>query len=452
MIERGANAFRLNFSHGTHADHARSVENIRGAAEDTGKPVAIIQDLQGPRLRTGPLQGDKEVELQRGDQVTIAPGDFEGNADRLSTNYDRLPDEVKSGDRVLLRDGMIELQVRQVEGCEVRCEVTLGGSLGEHQGINLPGVDLSISSPTDKDLRDLEFGVEHDLDYVALSFVRGLDDIRQLKGELEKHSADIPVIAKIEKPEALRRLKDIIDAADGVMVARGDLGIEMKTESVPVAQKKIIRAANAHAVPVITATQMLESMVKNPRPTRAEASDVANAILDGTDALMLSGETAIGQYPVEAVEMMRLIGERTRRLLRDEAFAAYPPPDLPGNHRTEAVATAACTAAENLEARAVVVFTLTGTTARFISQRRPTVPVFALTPNLRTRRRLALLWGVLPVDVPVFENTDQMIQQGDRRLQELGLTETGDTVVCVAGASTNTPGGTDMLKIHTVGA
>ena len=453
MIAGGADAFRLNFSHGTHEDHSRSVEMIRVAVEETGKPVAIIQDLQGPRLRTGPLAGGQEVELRRGTKITLAPGDFEGNAERVSTNYDRLPDEVKPGDDILLRDGMIELRVRHVQGREVRCEVLLGGQLGEHEGINLPGVDLSISSPTEKDVRDLKFAFEHDLDYVALSFVRGPGDIRRLKQELREYDgngAALPVIAKIEKPEALRKLNGIIEAADGVMVARGDLGIEMKTEAVPVAQKKIIRTANAHAVPVITATQMLESMVEHPRPTRAEASDVANAILDGTDAVMLSGETAIGKHPLEAVEMMRLIGQRTRRLLRDQAFAAYPPPDLPGKERTEAVATAACTAAEELEARAIAVFTLTGTTARYISQRRPSVPVFALTPNPRTQRRLALLWGVIPVEVSIFESTDQMIQRGDRRLRELKLVETGDTVVCVAGASTNTPGGTDMLKIHTV--
>jgi len=451
MITRGADAFRLNFSHGTHADHARYVEMIRAAADEAGKPVAIIQDLQGPRLRTGPLKGGEKFQLERGDRVTIVPGDFEGSAEKLSTNYERLPEEVEPGDKILLRDGMIELKVREVQGREVRCEVALGGMLGEHQGINLPGVDLSISSPTQKDLEDLQFAVEHELDYIALSFVRGRDDVRRVKEELDAQGADIPVIAKIEKPEAVRRLEGIVKASDGIMVARGDLGIEMRAEDVPVAQKRIIRTSNAHAVPVITATQMLESMVEQPRPTRAEASDVANAILDGTDAVMLSGETAIGKHPAKTVEMMRLIGERTRRLLRDQAFAAYPPPDLSGQTETEAVAVAACAAAEDLNARAVVVFTLTGTTARYISQRRPTMPVFALTPNPATEKRLALLWGVIPVRVPVFESTDQMIQQGDRRLQGLGLTKTGDTVVCVAGASTNTPGGTDMLKIHSVG-
>lgn len=451
MITRGADAFRLNFSHGTHADHARYVEMIRAAADEAGKPVAIIQDLQGPRLRTGPLKGGEKVQLERGDRVNIVPGDFEGSAEKLSTNYERLPEEVEPGDNILLRDGMIELKVREVQGRQVRCEVALGGTLGEHQGINLPGVDLSISSPTEKDLEDLQFAVEHELDYIALSFVRGPDDVRRVKEELDAQGADIPVIAKIEKPEAVRRLAGIVEASGGIMVARGDLGIEMRAEDVPVAQKRIIRTSNAHAVPVITATQMLESMVEQPRPTRAEASDVANAILDGTDAVMLSGETAIGKHPAKTVEMMRLIGERTRRLLRDQAFAAYPPPDFSGQTETEAVAVAACAAAEDLNARAVVVFTLTGTTARYISQRRPTMPVFALTPNPATEKRLALLWGVIPVRVPVFESTDQMIQQGDRRLQGLGLTKTGDTVVCVAGASTNTPGGTDMLKIHSVG-
>jgi pyruvate kinase len=328
--------------------------------------------------------------------------------------------------------------------------VTLGGTLGEHKGINLPGVDMTISAPTEKDLADLCFGLDRGVDYVALSFVRSADDVLRLKQAMVEHAGEdgaVPVVAKIEKPEALGNLDDILTAADAVMVARGDLGIEMRTEEVPVVQKRIIREANRWGVPAITATQMLESMVDAPRPTRAEASDVANAILDGTDAVMLSEETSVGRYPVEAVGVMDRIARRAERLHRDYRM---PAPDVATVHNAQqhALARAACAVADELDAIGIVPFTMTGGTARYVSQRRPDTRIFALTPCERTCRRLNLFWGVHPVRFEEFETTDEMVRRGEERLRELGIAGPGDTVVYVAGANTNTPGGTDVLKIH----
>jgi pyruvate kinase len=366
LAKAGVDVFRLNFSHGTRRSHAEAVEHIRRVREGLGRPIALMQDLQGPRIRTGRLAGGGPIDLPAGARLVIAAGDFEGDAKRIATTYVDLARDVKAGDTILLSDGLIELLVEDVKGPEIVCRVVDGDQLGEHKGMNLPGVELSIHSPTDKDLEDLAFGVELGVDAVALSFVRSADDVRRLKAELARLGApDVPVIAKIERPEAVERVESILECADGVMVARGDLGIEMPPETVPAAQKHIIAAANRAGAPVITATQMLDSMVHNRRPTRAEASDVANAILDGTDAVMLSAETAVGSHPVEA-----------------------------------------------------------------------------------TYRRLALVWGVHPVLFPVFDSTDEMIERGEARLLELGLAHVGDTMVCVAGASTNTAGGTDMLKIH----
>jgi pyruvate kinase len=449
MVAAGVDVFRLNFSHGDHEAHARYVQMVREAAEEADGPVAIMQDLQGPRIRTGRLAGGP-LELAPGDELTLRPGDFPGDREAIAVSYDPLARDVEAGDRIMLSDGMIELSVLSAEGDAVRCRVEVGGSLGENEGINLPGVALSISAPTEKDLCDLRFGVEQGVDYVALSFVQTADDVRRLKNAMAECGCEDgpPVVAKIEKPEAVENLRDILQAADGVMVARGDLGIEMPTEAVPAAQKRIIRMANRLGVPVITATQMLESMVESPRPTRAEASDVANAILDGTDAVMLSGETSVGRYPLEAVRIMDRIARRIEGLWRAEA-GPHPPDveevDRPQQH---ALAEAACAIAEKLGAAAVVSFTLTGGTAGYISQRRPDTPIYALTPDERTYRRLALLWGVEPVMLDVFESTDEMIEQGRERLLERGLVSSGDVVVYVAGASTNTPGGTDMLKIQ----
>ena len=450
MVLAGTDVFRLNFSHGTHSQHAGAIELVRRVAAQTDRPVAVMQDLQGPRIRTGALRDRAGIELEPGQRVTIAPGDFLGDAHRISTTYAGLAHDVSPGDTILVSDGMIELKVTSVEGQEVHCEVTVGDVLGEHKGMNLPGVDLSISSPTSKDLEDLAFGLRHGVDYLALSFVRSADNIMRLKAGMSRQGADaaqVPIIAKIERPEAVENLDSILEHVAGVMVARGDLGIEMPTESVPGMQKKIIAAANAACVPVITATQMLDSMVHRRRPTRAEASDVANAILDGTDAVMLSAETAIGRYPLAAVQTMARIAEEAERL-----FEARPAGGAAARGavavRQSALARAACRIAEEVGAKGVVAFTMTGATARYVSQQRPSFPVYALTPNEATCRQLALVWGVRPMVFPVFGDTDEMIERGEARLLEAGLASIGDTMVCVAGASTRTPGGTDMIKIQ----
>ena len=458
LIRAGVDVFRLNFSHGDHEEHAGYIRIIREAAQETGQPVGIMQDLQGPRIRTGLLRGHKPVMLKEGAEVTVrggapegAAGDFDGDAAEFAVTYDGLHSDVKPGGSILLADGMIELVVLKVEGASVRCRVKTGGELGEHKGVNLPGIKLHIAVPTAKDVEDLHFGMDQRVDFVALSFVCSAADVVRLKKEMRSYGgpdAELPVIPKIERPEALDNLEEILAASDGVMVARGDLGIEMRTELVPGVQKKIIRMANSMGVPVITATQMLESMVSSPRPTRAEAADVANAILDGTDAVMLSAETSVGRYPATAAQTMDCIARETETHRREEGGCAAPDIKVVANAPEHALATAACMVADTLKAAGIVPFTITGATARYVSQRRPDAPIFALTPEERTLRRLTLLWGVTPVLVEVYESTDEMIKRGRARLLEMKLVAPGDTVVYLAGASTRTPGGSDMLKIE----
>ncbi len=451
LIQAGVDVFRLNFSHGDHETHAGYIRTIRRVAEEFRSPVAILQDLQGPRIRTGALRGGEPVNLEEGAEVTLRYGEFEGDAEAIAVNYRHLAEDVNAGDRIMLSDGLIELEVREAGAEQVRCRVLVGGSLDEHQGINLPGVRLSISSPTQRDLEDLRFGIAHDVDFVALSFVQTAGDVLRLRSAVKEaagEKVELPIIPKIEKPEAVENLREILLVSDGVMVARGDLGIEMRTEEVPAVQKRIIRTANRLGRPVITATQMLESMVESPRPTRAEASDVANAILDGTDAVMLSAETSIGRYPVEAVRMMDRIAREIEGHLGEDGGPPAPDVEEITDKTQHALARAACMVARRVGAAGIVPFTITGGTARYVSQRRPGAPILALTPEEKTFRRLALLWGVRPVMLEVFETTDEMIEQGHRRLQELELVSAGDSVVYVAGASTQTPGGADMLKIQ----
>ena len=451
LIRAGVDVFRLNFSHGDHEQHAEYIRIIREAADEAGQPVGIMQDLQGPRIRTGLLRGHKAVTLKEGAEVTVRAGNFEGDAEELAVSYDGLHSDVKPGCSILLADGMLELTVLKVEGVRVRCRVKTGGELGEHKGVNLPGVKLCIAVPTEKDVEDLHFGMDRGVDFVALSFVCSAADVLRLKKEMRSYGgpdAELPVIPKIERPEALDNLREILSASEGVMVARGDLGIEMRTEMVPGVQKKIIHMANALGVPVITATQMLESMVSSPRPTRAEAADVANAILDGTDAVMLSAETSVGRYPTTAAQTMDCIARETEKHRREECAYVAPEADVVANAPEHALATAACMVADKLKAAGIVPFTITGATARYVSQRRPDAPIFALTPEERTFRRMTLLWGVTPVLLEVFKTTDEMINRGRARLLEMKLVSPPDTVIYLAGASTGTPGGSDMLKIE----
>jgi pyruvate kinase len=449
LLDAGMDVVRLNFSHGTPAEHAQRLRLVRRLARERGKTLAILQDLQGPKLRTGRLERGAPVELSAGARVTLTTRPVAGNARRIPTSFRSLPREVKPGSRILLSDGLIELRVEQVKDRDVVCQVVEGGELGEHKGINLPGLPLKISALTAKDRGDLEFGIQHGVDYVALSFVRRPEDVLQLKRLLARAGRDIPVVAKLEKPEAIDRLDEILRVADAVMVARGDLGVELPPETVPVIQKRIIARANALKVPVIVATQMLESMTEHSRPTRAEASDVANAIFDGADALMLSAETATGQYPVEAVRMMaRIISAAeaspryawyARRRAADETLSV-----------PEAVSESVAHMAEELNLKAIAVFTQSGSSARLVSKSRPRAPVFAFSPLPQILRRTALYWGVIPVGMPHVQSTDRMVEGAARLLRARDAVEPGDLIAVVAGTPIARRGTTNLLKVHRI--
>ena len=447
LVVAGMDVARLNFSHGTHADHASRVASIRRSSRVYKKPIAILADLQGPKIRTGPLQNARPIRLRFGQRFIITTKHIVGTPEGVSTTYRALPESVQKGDRILLRDGEIALRVLSKHGQEVVCQVENGGDLGEHQGINLPGVKLKIPSLTPKDRVDLAFALEQGANYIALSFVRSAADVRAAKSIIARSGKDTRVIAKLEKPEAIADLEEILSAADGVMIARGDLGVEMPLETVPVVQKQIISKARDALVPVITATQMLDSMQKNPRPTRAEASDVANAIFDGSDALMLSGETAAGQYPLESVVMMdRIIREAEANAKRD-----LRPTRVEHLHIGEAIAEAICHAAEELHMKLVVVFTESGLSARLVSKYRPRAPIVAFSPNRDTRRRLSLLWGVLPRRIVGIHSVEQLAKVAEKRLREEKLVQKGDIVGIISGTPFGARGTTNLIRLLRIG-
>lgn len=444
LIRAGMDAARLNFSHGDRKDHARRIKLIRGEAAKAGKHIAIIQDLQGPKLRVGEMKNDA-VPLQRGDTVTLTTKKVIGTNELISLTYPRLTKDLKIGDTVLLDDGRLELRVAKKNAHTLSCRIVRGGVLRSRKGVNLPGTHLSLPSLSRKDKEDLRFGVKQGMDYIALSFVRSAEDILRTRRFIRSLGANIPIIAKIEKPEAILNLDEIIRASDGVMVARGDLGVEMSPEQVPLLQKKIINACNAAEKPVITATQMLESMIENPQPTRAEASDVANAILDGTDCVMLSGETAMGKYPVQAVAVMARIAAQAETSLS---------PTAPDTHITgadESVAHAACRAAEEQRAQAIVTFTQSGSTALLVSKHRPRMRVIAPTPFERVARKVSLYWGVTPVILKAKKTTDDMIASVESIMLKKKLAKRKDVIVITAGVPINVAGSTNMMKIHCVG-
>jgi pyruvate kinase len=450
LMRLGMDVARLNFSHGSHDDHAHNIQRLRRAAEREGRTICILQDLQGPKIRTGKLENHEPILLQTGSVVTITPKDVPGNAERISTTFPDLARELTIGARILLSDGLIELRVRAVRGDDVLCDVLNGGPLGEHKGINLPGVALSIPALTEKDRADLEFGLKHGVDAVATSFVRTAADVQLAKQILAAHRSDIPVIAKLEKPQAIDHLEEILEAADGVMVARGDLGVEMAPEKVPVIQKYIIRRAGVWRRPVITATQMLESMVENPRPTRAEASDVANAIFDGTDAVMLSAETASGAYPRESVAIMaRIVVEA------ESNMADFMQPRRRRENRSLSVAETICEAishsAEDLPMGAIAVFTETGNTARMISKYRPQTPIYAFTHSEPVLRRMNLYWGVHPVRCEQAHSAEEMVNLAERDLVRAALIKPGAVLGVVAGTR-QASGSTNLMRLHVVTA
>lgn len=452
---------RLNFSHGTAEGHAHTLAAIREAAVRRGRNVAILQDVQGPRIRLGSLPPEG-VPLAAGASVRLTGGALRSGGQlgyqsrqpsaepAIPVSYPALARDLKPGARVLIDDGLIELRVVAAQGGEVLCTVVTAGTLRSNKGLNFPGTVVSAPTITEKDRHDVRFGVAQGVDYVALSFVRSAEDIHAARAVVQEAGGTQPIIAKIERAEAIDALPGILDAADGVMVARGDLGVEMGPEAVPILQKRIIAAANAAGRLVITATQMLESMTRHPVPTRAEASDVANAIFDGTDAVMLSAETAAGQYPVEAVAVMD-------RLVR-AAEAAMPPRDRRQADRApwadriaDAICRAASTSSDFIQARAIVALTESGRTARLLSKDRPTVPIVALTPSESIRRRLALVWGLRAECFPVMEHNDDRTRRIEGFLKEQGLAQAGDRIVMVSGVVAGQPGGTNMLKLHEVG-
>jgi pyruvate kinase len=447
LIRAGMDVARLNCSHGSHEDHAKSIAMLRTAAVHHEKPIAILADLQGPKIRTGPLAGGGPVLLRTGQRFEITTAKILGDSTRVNTTFTPLPREVHKGDRILLSDGLIELRVEKVRDGRVICEVVNGGALGEHKGINLPGVKLRVPALTPKDRADLIFALKHGANYIAASFVRRPEDVLQAKQLIRRAGKDTPVIAKLEKPEAIENLDAILRVADGVMVARGDLGVEMSPERVPVVQKTIISRAREMRRPVITATQMLESMTENPRPTRAEASDVANAIFDGSDAVMLSAETASGKYPVEAVAMMASIIEEAEASIQE-----FPRPALQEQLKVAGtVAELVCHASRELHMKVIAVFTHSGFTARLVSRYRPLVPIVAFSPEAETRRRMALIWGVLPRKIKDVQKVDGLAKVAEKRLLEERLVRKGDVIGIVAGTPMGIRGTTNFMKFHVIG-
>jgi pyruvate kinase len=444
----GMDVARLNFSHGTHDEHSERIRVLRKVASELGRTVCVLQDLQGPKIRTSALRNHQAVNLVTGSQVTITNKEVEGTAGQLGTTFKTLAREVEVGSRILLSDGRLSLKVLKIQGDDVLCEVVDGGMLGEHQGINLPGAVLSAPSLTSKDKKDLAFGLSAGVDAVAISFVRSAADVRAVKKIIAKSGSDTPVIAKLEKPQAIENLEEILELADGVMVARGDLGVEVAPEKVPIIQKHVIRRALFWRKPVITATQMLDSMIQNPRPTRAEASDVANAIYDGSDAVMLSGETASGQYPREAVSMMARIviaaeadiQKVTGPRRRDVKELTIP----------EAICESVAHVAERLQMRGIAVFTATGNTARLISKYRPRAEVYAFSHVPFVCNRLNLYWGVRPVFIKAPRTVEAMIDATEIELRRAKVANTNDCVAIVAGTQMVTAGSTNFIRLHRI--
>jgi pyruvate kinase len=446
MLAVGMTVARVNFSHGDHDSHRETIKTLRRVAQEEDKVLAILGDLQGPKLRLGNVRAGG-IQLSLGDEVILTP--HPGQPAMIHLPHPDLIEMVKPGARLVIGDGEVEFTVAEKRGDALRCLVTVAGLLEARKGVNAPGTDLAISSITDKDRVDLAFICKMELDYVALSFVRAASDILELQEMMKEHGANIPIIAKIEKSEAIEHLEEIRDVTDGMMVARGDLGIDMPPQEVPLLQKRIINCCNAVGKPVITATQMLQSMVEHPRPTRAEASDVANAILDGTDAVMLSGETASGKFPVEAVRMMKQISEITEQAFPYDVWRSRRWNNVSSPTVTEAISAATCDVAEEVKARVIISTTMSGYTAQQIARHRPQTAVMAVSPLEATQRRLALVWGVECVLVPNFTNTDKMLEQSVAAVQPLGLNP-GDKMVITAGVPFGSSGLTNLIQVHEI--
>ncbi|UPT20023.1 pyruvate kinase [Thermobifida alba] len=445
LVDAGLDVARLNLSHGTHDDHRANYANVRAAAEASGRSVGILADLQGPKIRLGTF-ADGPVTLNPGDEFTITVDDVPGDRHRVSTTYKGLPGDVRPGDRVLVDDGRVVLECVKSSSTDVHTRVIIGGPVSNHKGLNLPGVSVAVPALTEKDERDLRWALEQGVDLVALSFVRSPTDAEDVHRVMDEVGVRVPLIAKIEKPQAVERLQDIIEAFDGVMVARGDLGVELPLENVPMVQKRAIERCRDKAKPVIVATQMLESMIGAPRPTRAEASDVANAVLDGADAVMLSGETSVGKYPVETVQTMaRIVAAAEQESLRASHILNRVPETVGGS-----IARAAAEVGATVGAKALVAFTSSGETARRLARYRSPIPLLAFTTEPSTRAQLSLTWGVETHLVPWVDNTDDMVRQVETELLDMDY-QKGDKVVIVAGSPPGTQGSTNMLRVHRMG-
>jgi pyruvate kinase len=453
LVEAGMDVARMNFSHGTHENHALVYNRLRAISSRLGRPVSILQDLQGPKIRTGEIENG-QVEVHAGQGLTLPTRKVLGDSHLVGVDFPGLPKSVQPGGRILLDDGALELRVEKIDGDQVETQVVTGGLLKPHKGVNLPWARLKIPPLTRKDEADLQFGLKLGIDAVAISFVRSADNIKTVRNKIIRfapHNPDVPIIAKLERPEALDNLESIIDVADGVMVARGDLGVEMAPETVPIAQKRIIESANRRTRIVITATQMLESMINNPRPTRAEASDVANAIFDGTDAVMLSGETAAGKYPVLAVKMMHeIVCQAENHLLEWGRWSGLPEPGYCDDD-TYFTTHAASSLAHDRNVAALAVFTDSGRAARLLSKQRPQVPILAFTPDAETYRRLNLYWGVTPHFVPRVDTIEEMLRAVEQAILAQGSVQAGQQVVLICGYPIQANRPTNLTMLHTVG-
>ena len=450
LIRAGVDVVRLNFSHSTHERKLAVLKLLRKVSREERKPLCVLADLQGPKIRTSTLKDHQSVLLKAGGRLTITPRDVPGTASLVGTTFKTLAENVEEGSRILLSDGLIELRVQEVSGGDVHCEIINGGMLGENKGINLPGILVRVPSLTEKDAEDLEFALKNGVDAIAVSFVRTAEDVRMVRNRVAALGFDTWIIAKLEKPQAIEHLDSILQVADGIMVARGDLGVEVPPEMVPAIQKHIIRRASDYSKPVITATQMLESMIENPRPTRAEVSDVANAVYDGTDAVMLSGESAVGKYPVEAVAMMARIVSEAERDIKEQNL--WEPRTRQSAHLSiaETICEATAHAADDLDLRGVALFTESGQTARQLSKYHPSAPIFALSPVDVTINRLNLLWGTTPIRCSKVNSTEAMVETAEKLLEVNDLVRPREVIAIVAGTRTKS-GSTNFMRLHVMG-
>jgi pyruvate kinase len=451
LVRAGVDVVRLNFSHGTHEEKQALIQMIRKVSREERKPLCILGDLQGPKIRTSKLKDHQPVLLKAGGRLTITPRDVPGTASLVGTTFKTLAENVEQGSRILLSDGLIELRVHDINGADVVCDIINGGMLGENKGINLPGIPVRVPSLTEKDAADLEFALKNGVDAVAVSFVRTAEDVRLVRNRVSAYGCETWIIAKLEKPQAIEHLDSILQAADGIMVARGDLGVEVPPEQVPAIQKHIIRRAAEYFKPVITATQMLESMIENPRPTRAEVSDVANAVYDGTDAVMLSGESAVGKYPIDAVSMMaRIVSEAERHIKEEKQYVAETHVRQNPLSIAETICEATAHAADDLDLRGIALFTESGATARQLSKYHPTSPIFGLSPLDVTVNRLNLLWGTTPIRCPKVNTTEALVDVAESMLEQYGYVRNREVIAIVAGTRTKS-GSTNFLRLHVLG-